>query len=193
MTGEVLNFTTIAVSVVLGLSTGVVASIVAWWIFFRRLAPRLMLDERLNHYLAGENEPARPQVRLSVGPRAIMEMRLTVSLRVPDHTREGSAERLALYRRESDYLEAGKALRYRIRADLMDRDTFSRYQSTWDRGSPITSPDRSPWNLDVLFEEHPGAKVVVTVIARDAFTGAVGITQQRYGAESLFDGREWDG
>jgi hypothetical protein len=187
-----MNLTTIVLSAVLGLSTGVVASIVAWWILFRRLAPRLALDEHLNHYLITDDGPARSQVRLLVGPRAIVEMRLTMSLRIPNLTREGSAERLALYRRESDYLAAGMVLRYRIRADLMVRDTFRRYHSYLGPRLADHIAKQRPLDLKVLFEEHPGAEIVVTAIARDAFTGAAGVTQQRYGADSLVDGREWD-
>jgi hypothetical protein len=116
-----------------------------------------------------------------------------MSLRIPDLTREKSTELLALYRRESDYLGAGTTLRYRIRADLMVRDTYHRYRGYLGPRFADHVAKQKPLDLKILFEEHPGAEIVVTVLARDAFTGAAGVTQRRYGADSLVDGRAWEG
>jgi hypothetical protein len=187
-----MDLSTIILSAAIGLATGVVAGIVTWWILFRHLAPRFSLDERLNHFrLEGDGAP-RSQVRLSVGSRAMVEMRLTMSLRIPDLVKEGSAESIRLHRRGTDYLEAEKKLRYRIRVDLMPRETFQRYRPYLKPRVVEHIAHKKPLDLKILFEEHPRAEIVVTLLARDAFTGAAGVTQRRYGVDSLTEGRLWD-
>ena len=99
-----MSASTILLSVLVGLTTG----LVAWWILFRRLAPRLELERTLNYYTLQDGETPRSQIRLRVGSRPIVDLRITVALSVPGLVSASSTESVLLYRREADFMEAGK-------------------------------------------------------------------------------------
>ena len=75
---------------------------------------------------------------------------------------------------------------------MMSQDTVQRFHPYLGPRFAGQVARREPMDLKVLFEEHPGAEVRVTAVARDAVTGATGVARRLYGPESLHEGHDWE-
>ena len=75
--------TELIIAVIVGLATGLVSAFGCWWLLFRGLVPRMSLCNTVARYYMGDEDVPRFQVRFSSGARAIIELRVTVSMRFP--------------------------------------------------------------------------------------------------------------
>ena len=173
--------------ITIGMVTGVASGVASWWVITRLLRPRLRLDPKLSYYLLDGESVPRSQARVTVGRRAVVELTVTITLRMPDLIRPRSVEMLRVFRSESPYVNADGALRWRISIHRMPEETYKRFRRWLGPWQEAIAGER-PIDVKAFLAEHPRSQVVVTITARDAYTGSPTAVQLRYGLDDFLDG-----
>src|ERR1700726_2853436 len=98
----------VIVGIVVGLVTGAVSAVGSWWLLYRWFAPRMSWTDWVAHYPVDTDPTLASQLELDTGPRAVIEVRVTVSLEIPNLLRKGSKESFRICEYEGPYFREGR-------------------------------------------------------------------------------------
>jgi len=116
----------ILIGIITGVLTGVISAALFWWWQAKLMRPKLRLCPTIARYRLARDEVDRYQIKVINGRRRLaVDLRVTVSIHLPDLVSPGSVETLSLHRFENPSL--GKNIRYRIQPGHMPQDTQRRY------------------------------------------------------------------
>src|ERR1700694_3600185 len=120
--GAAMDRTTLLVSVIVGLGTGVLSSLLFWWLL-HTMRPRLEWCPTIGKYRYKGG--VRYQVKLrNPSRRVAIQIEVHFRLRIPDLARAGTTETLKLYETTSTRLKAHTASRWTVRPELMPERTL---------------------------------------------------------------------
>jgi hypothetical protein len=167
-------------------ATGMLSSFVVWWFLTRRLRPRIRLCPTLATYIDLNGE-LRTQFRIrNAGRRAAEDIRVTVSLRMPDLVIVGTVEIALLATHEVAFLPPGVPRRWSIRCEkAKGLAIFMKYapeelEELYKAGKRIAL-------ADVLAALD--ATVRIGVLATDSYSNTREYFQRIFSAEDIRVGR----
>jgi hypothetical protein len=181
----------LVVSVVVGIASGLLASILFWYVQYRAFRVRLSLSPTIAKYRIAGEEILRYQFKITnTGRREAIDLRIMLTASIRDLVRAGSSETIALAEWSPPILRAGKSFRYRIEPTHMaqrSRDLYWKYftpeiQDYLERREPIP--------LEKFLQlGSPASEFRVFVFATDALSGARSLASVAYTFDKIEDGR----
>lgn len=119
---------TVVIGIVTGVLTGVASAALFWWWQAKLMRPKLILCPTIARYRLPDDKVDRYQIKINNGRRRLaIDLKVTVSIHLPDLVRTGSTETVTLHKSENPSLNIN--VRHRIQPGRMPQDTKDRYLS----------------------------------------------------------------
>lgn len=179
---------TVVIGIVTGVLTGVASAALFWWWQAKLMRPKLILCPTIARYRLPDDKVDRYQIKINNGRRRLaIDLKVTVSIHLPDLVRTGSTETVTLHKSENPSLNIN--VRHRIQPGRMPQDTKDRYLSYLPPHLAKSIRHGETVDLGEFFTLYPGAFLVVSASAVDSFSGAGSFMQGKYYADSVKIGR----
>jgi hypothetical protein len=120
----------VALAIITGVATGVLASALFWLWQAKLLRPRLIICPTLAKYALADGDTRYQFKVTNAGRRAVADIRIWVKVLMPDLVTAGSTEVIAILEVENPWMRAGGYYRRRIHPGQMPdttRRSYGRY------------------------------------------------------------------
>lgn len=172
---------TVALSITVGVATGITSSALFWLLQAKALRPKIRLEPVMSRHRLPHDTVDRCQVKyVNRRRRPAFDLRFTVRFRMPGLVREGSIEWLLCLSESIPWVAGRSYRRHTIRPNQMPEAMIARYgkyMPTWVTQTISTGGDI---DLVTFLNLCPGSSIEVTVYASDSFSGATGVERKVY-------------
>ncbi|WP_431245318.1 hypothetical protein [Leifsonia xyli] len=180
----------LTLNVAIGLVTGVASALASWWMLTRLLRPKLEWRAGVARYRLPNDpeEKFRYQVAIdNPSRRDAVDVNLTLRLRLPNVVRQKSVEVLPLKTESIPIVGSKKAVRSRIRFEMVDDETRRRFATL------LPEPFREQWaaaepiDLKELMLAVPGSSLTVWAFGSDRYTWARAVASASFAVGEIRD------
>jgi hypothetical protein len=179
-----------ALAILVGVLTGLVASVVFWLILAKALRPKVRLCPTMSQFFLPDDVVPRCQIKfVNYRRRPAVDIRLDVSYRLPDLIRQGSTEVLRASKFDRPWLDGHTTHRHTIRPNQIEASQIAHYPPHFRKeiGDRIAGTANS--DLVTFLQCCPGSQLDVTVSAVDSFSGSFGVDRRIYEIDDIVTGR----
>jgi hypothetical protein len=180
----------IAFGVIVGVASGLVASLIFWWFQFRVFRVRLELSPTVSKYRFRDEEYSRYQVKLKNRSRRDgLDVRVIVRCAIPGLVRRGTIEVLTLDERSYPVVRARKYMRLRIEPGRMPEQTRTAYSSYFAPSMRAALESGQSIDLEQFLALRAESELRVYVSATDSLSGARSFVPREYSQGDIRVGR----
>lgn len=174
--------------IVLGVATGVAASVIFWFLQFRVFRTKIRVSPTIARY-SYQRGGTRCQVKIrNASRRDVIELSVTMRAVMPGLTRRGSPAVLTLGEWTRPLLRGEDEVQYLVRPESMSDDERSRHARFLPSSIVDAIAAREPVDLIDFLKLADGSYIEVFAFGTDALSGARGFAIAQYGINAVVPG-----